>query len=525
MSAIWRRESEEWRPLLPSGFPSEAALHDLVEEAPHLLPLSGDPNLVVVGREVALGSGFADLVAVESDGRLVVIEIKLRRNAEARRAVVAQILTYAAYLKGVDPQELESQILRPHLAQRPFGSLAEAMRDADQTGTFDDGLFKAGLAESLAGGAFRLVLVLDEAPAELVQLIGYLESISAGVVLDLITVSAYEVGTEQILVPQRVDPEHVEAQVVARPQLATARTSARAKPIDGTEPFEQAIAQAAADDQRSLRRLLDWARGLENRQLASLKSVLGEGRQVLLVWLPGEKAGLVSIWNDGGASVSLWRSVFVRAAWEEIEPIETLIGKPMGQGGVIADPTDELLGLLTAAYERAATNAPEWDGRTFYISFGDGPQRDWEDARRFGFVAAGGGAWYTKTLRAVPAGSRVFVYIPKGNGVGGYVGFGEVTGAPAMAKDFMVRVKDGTEHPITEVARVDMTRNGTSDPDEAEWLLPVRWLKHVARDGAIKDSDLFANQNSAVRLTHGYTLKRLRDVFAIEDDTSSTGLA
>jgi RecB family endonuclease NucS len=102
VSAIWRRESEEWRPLLPSGFPSEAALHDLVEEAPHLLPLSGDPSLVVVGREVALGPGYADLVAVEFDGRLVVIEIKLRRNAEARRAVVAQVLTYAAYLKGVN---------------------------------------------------------------------------------------------------------------------------------------------------------------------------------------------------------------------------------------------------------------------------------------------------------------------------------------------------------------------------------------------------------------------------------------
>ena len=274
MSAIWHRESDEWRPLLPSGFPNEAALHDLVEEAPHVLPLSGDPSLVVVGREVALGAGFADLVAVESDGRLVVIEMKLQRNAEARRAVVAQVLTYAAYLKGVDPRVLETQILRTHLAQRPFASLAEAMRAADQTGTFDQASFEAGVAESLAGGAFRLVLVLDQAPAELVQLIGYLESISTGVVVDLITVSAYDIGSEQILVPQRVDPEHVDANVVvARPAAATAQTASRAKPIDGTEPFEQAITQASPDDQQALRRLLDWARALEQRQLASLKSV------------------------------------------------------------------------------------------------------------------------------------------------------------------------------------------------------------------------------------------------------------
>jgi 3-keto-5-aminohexanoate cleavage enzyme len=96
MSAIWRREADEWRPLLPSGFANEEALHDPVEEAPHLLPLSGDPTLVVVGREVALGSGYADLVAVEPDGRLSVIEIKLRRNAEARRLARREIARTAA---------------------------------------------------------------------------------------------------------------------------------------------------------------------------------------------------------------------------------------------------------------------------------------------------------------------------------------------------------------------------------------------------------------------------------------------
>jgi RecB family endonuclease NucS len=116
MSAIWRREEDEWRPLLTSGFATEEALHDLVEEAPHLLPLSGDPTLVVVGREVALGSGYADLVAVEPDGRLSVIEIKLRRNAEARRAVVAQVLMYAAFLKGIDARTLERDVLGSHIS-------------------------------------------------------------------------------------------------------------------------------------------------------------------------------------------------------------------------------------------------------------------------------------------------------------------------------------------------------------------------------------------------------------------------
>ena len=99
MSAIWERDGSGWRLLSPSGFPDEATLHSLVEQAPHMLPLAGSPKLTVVGREVLLGANYADLIAIESTGRLAIIEIKLAKNAEARRAVIAQILTYAAFLR------------------------------------------------------------------------------------------------------------------------------------------------------------------------------------------------------------------------------------------------------------------------------------------------------------------------------------------------------------------------------------------------------------------------------------------
>ena len=164
---------------MPSGFPSEEALHDLVEETPNLLPLAGDPTLVVLGREVALGPGYADLIAVDGEGRLTIIEIKLRKSGEARRAVVAQVLTYAAYLKGLDVRALED-LLRPHLARLEKPGLVDAVADADQSGDFDVTAFRDNLAATLSAGTFRLVLVLDEAPSELVQLVGYLESISTG---------------------------------------------------------------------------------------------------------------------------------------------------------------------------------------------------------------------------------------------------------------------------------------------------------------------------------------------------------
>jgi hypothetical protein len=185
MTAIWSNDGERWALLAPSGFPDEASLHTLIEQSPQLLPLAGSPRLTIVGREVRLGSGSADLVAVEPNGRLVVIEVKLANNAEARRAVVAQVLTYAAYLHGVDRAELERVVLGGHLQRRGYDNLISAVVGDDQERSLDTEVFDQGLAESLADGRFRIVIVLDAAPAELGRLVGYLEAVTDKLLIDL----------------------------------------------------------------------------------------------------------------------------------------------------------------------------------------------------------------------------------------------------------------------------------------------------------------------------------------------------
>src|SRR5690348_10877623 len=108
MTAIWQNDGSKWRLLTSTGLPDEASLHTLVEQEPQILPLAGAPNLVVVEREVRLGTGYADLLAIEPSGRVAVIEIKLSKNAEARRAVISQVLAYASYLYGLSVDEIES---------------------------------------------------------------------------------------------------------------------------------------------------------------------------------------------------------------------------------------------------------------------------------------------------------------------------------------------------------------------------------------------------------------------------------
>ncbi|GAA0522531.1 hypothetical protein GCM10011581_34130 [Saccharopolyspora subtropica] len=206
MPAIWTcDENGRWGFLTPSEYPAERVLHDLVKQAPQMLPLAGAPRLTVLGSEVRLGNGYADLIAVESSGRLVIIEVKLADNSEARRAVVAQVLSYAAHLQGLLPRQLEGQILDRDLAELGCETVLNAVEE-DQEHTVDAQAFSDGLAHSLAEGNLRLVIVLDEAPDELVQLTGYLQSVTDKLIIDLITVTSYQINGQHIVVPQRVEP-------------------------------------------------------------------------------------------------------------------------------------------------------------------------------------------------------------------------------------------------------------------------------------------------------------------------------
>lgn len=358
MTGIWHKEDAGWKLLAPSGFPDEKALHTLIEQAPHIMPLAGAPQLVVVGREVQLGNGYADLIAVESSGRLAVIEVKLANNAEARRAVVAQVLTYAAYLQGMDAGTLEQGTLAKHLHARGFDSLASAVSSIDQEGSFDSTAFPQGLADSLAAGRFRIVIVLDAAPTELVRLVGYLGSVTDKLVIDLITVSSYDINGTQVLIPQRVEPER---QVIEVTPASQSVAGSQGYLAEGVDDFVASIASAPELHRANLRRLTEWAISLEKAGLVRLKTYHGKsGRLTLLPRLLAENVGLVTIWNDNGAYLSFWRSVFERLAPNSIAPIEALIAPAhIGQGNYSPVIPDELLQALTRAYEEAAAGRVE----------------------------------------------------------------------------------------------------------------------------------------------------------------------
>jgi len=150
-----------------------------------------------------------------------------------------------------------------------------------------------------------------------------------------------------------------------------------------------------------------------------------------------------------------------------------------------------------ASVATAADGASEpWNGE-FYCSFGHSEDRSWEDATEYGFISAGGGAWYSRTLELLKPGDRVWVKVP---GLG-FVGVGRVTGQRQPASTFKVKTPQG-ELPVLEVAkRGHYLSDYAGDPDACEYFVPMEWLQTVPVDEAFYEVGLFGNQNTICQPT------------------------
>ena len=153
-----------------------------------------------------------------------------------------------------------------------------------------------------------------------------------------------------------------------------------------------------------------------------------------------------------------------------------------------------------------------WNGVDFCVAVGESPHRNWDDMRRYGFVSAGHGEKYRKVMSNLFEGARVWAYIPGT----GYVGVGEVAAPSVRVNDFEVEVQ-GETMPILD-APLEATDMGedADDPDESEYLVRVRWIDARARNEAIWEKGMFANQNVVAKLRQPFTLQRLGEVFDLD---------
>ena len=144
-----------------------------MHDYPEVLPGASAAAIAVTQFSVPSG-GSVDLVIFEPDATVTVVECKLAKNAEVRRAVVGQILCYASSLTQLDVDGFLDQFDR-----RLGGPVIELLTPEAGTGEsedWDEDHFRSELARTLADGAFRLVIAVDRITDELRGIVEYLNT-------------------------------------------------------------------------------------------------------------------------------------------------------------------------------------------------------------------------------------------------------------------------------------------------------------------------------------------------------------
>ena len=112
------------------------------------------------------------------------------------------------------------------------------------------------------------------------------------------------------------------------------------------------------------------------------------------------------------------------------------------------------------------------NARRFTVEYGSG--RSWEDARKYGFVSAGGE--HGTLLSNISTGDVIFCHIA---GVG-FVGIGVCTACEIPATDFTILDGD-VEKNILDCEWINRAAKVAIDPSR-EYFLRVRWIRTVSAD-------------------------------------------
>jgi hypothetical protein len=160
----------------------EKAIEELIAKSPEVL-FQGE-ELLVIGQSIS-GHRMADVLAIDSNGALVIIEIK--RNS-SDRATVGQLLEYAGSLKGSGYERLNSEAQR--YSRWPQGSLIDRFREFADHPDFP---------ESEIGKKLRVVIVAPQSDESLRTIVGWLREY--GVPIAFVPFSLYsdEAGTARLL--------------------------------------------------------------------------------------------------------------------------------------------------------------------------------------------------------------------------------------------------------------------------------------------------------------------------------------
>lgn len=117
----------------------------------------------------------------------------------------------------------------------------------------------------------------------------------------------------------------------------------------------------------------------------------------------------------------------------------------------------------------------DFENGVYYYNVGEGPHRNWDDYRKFGFISAGQGIRWRDAMQGFQVGDVVAAYLKHR----GFVGIGHVTERAKPARHVTIGGRPLLKLPL----KADMADNAESD-DLCEYVALVSWAKAVARSEA-----------------------------------------
>jgi hypothetical protein len=451
--------------LLEEDIALERDLEDWVFEDPTLI----SPALHRVRRQVPLGNKFIDLLAIEEPGVWVVCELK---KTPLYRDSIAQAFDYVTRLDLLNHEEFRSVV----------NYVANTHTERTQN------LINKALDRETNGEerSIRVVLAGLGVREDLQHMVNFLSN-KYSFPISICTFSAVSTpGDEQGVILMRDISEDSTTEV-----------------FDGPTTVEYNV------------RLLNVKQYFGNSLQTSIFNKLCEifGAEDNFFVRPWKKSIMVAPHQHHGRYLAYFTSNRdgVRAM---VSPEAILEFFPDADvAGITPEMTDIHFDNLLAAQNWATSIsqtvanvvgqttpvASEWNGKDWYFAFGGSESRNWQDAIKYGFVSAGGGDWYSRTVRTLPVGARIFVYMPKI----GYVGVGTTKGPAVSYLE------------SDEWRQKDLLGQYTHQNGEAEYMVPVNWIKTVTSERAIYGNGLFASQHSTCKLRDKKTLKVLTEGFDV----------
>lgn len=261
MKILFRHnKNEKWEHLNHTGYSGEAHLRDILFEDPDIIPIEDVSSgaelsqIRLILKEVGLpGSGSTDLVGIDKNGNIFIIETKLATNPEAKRAVIGQILEYAAFLHKREIDWLDDIVKR----EKNGVSITQHFeKELD----WDEEEFEQKLRDNLQEGTFTLFIVVDEMNPDLKRTINYMNDVLRVRIYALELRYFKEKAGIEILVPNVYGEEK---RVISKPPI----------PWTPERFFEDAENRVDDETQRTLRKLYDFSYRLGSVDFGSGRTI------------------------------------------------------------------------------------------------------------------------------------------------------------------------------------------------------------------------------------------------------------